>query len=131
MDAETAVTTLRAAGFIAAEEEAQELFKSALGDAHVLATLLARRLTGEPLAWITGRTIFCDHVIQMHTGVYVPRWQSQPLARRPSGDISDGGIAIDLCTGSGAIAKVMKLSCPTSRVIATELDPRAVPCARQ
>ena len=35
-------------------EEADELIEAAGGDAEVLERLVARRVTGEPLAWVTG-----------------------------------------------------------------------------
>ena len=48
----------------------------------VLQALVDRRLTGEPLAWITGRSLFGERSVIVHPGVYVPRWQSLELARR-------------------------------------------------
>jgi release factor glutamine methyltransferase len=39
------------------------------------------------------------------------------------------GAAIDLCTGSGAIAATLLASRPKARVVATDLDERAVICA--
>ena len=73
---------LSGAGFVAAEEEADELLDCAAGDDELLDSLVGRRLTGEPLAWITGRVWFCGLEIRVDPGVYVPRWQSVPLARR-------------------------------------------------
>lgn len=67
----------------------------------------------------------------MHPGVYVPRWQSLELARRAADRLpDDDGRAIDLCTGSGAIAVALSAARPHARVVATDLDPRAVSCAR-
>ncbi|MEO6468954.1 MAG: hypothetical protein ABIP21_07620, partial [Acidimicrobiia bacterium] len=40
------------------------------------------------------------------------------------------GTAIDLCTGTGAIARTLMLARPDTRVVATDLDPAAVACAR-
>ena len=73
---------LAAAGFIAADEESQELLDAAKGDDDVLVSLFGRRLSGEPLAWITGSTNFCGLKVHVALGVYVPRWQSEPLAER-------------------------------------------------
>ena len=42
-------------GFVAPDEEAAELIEAAAGDHATLDALIERRLTGEPLAWITGR----------------------------------------------------------------------------
>jgi release factor glutamine methyltransferase len=117
------------AGFIAAPDEAAELLACSLGDDVVLESMIERRLRGEPLAWITGFAMFCGSKILVDAGVYVPRWQSEPLARRAAARLPDRGIAIDLCTGSGAIAKTLQLSRPHARIVASDLDDRAVQCA--
>ncbi|MEO6496688.1 MAG: methyltransferase, partial [Solirubrobacteraceae bacterium] len=96
----------------------------------MLAELVARRLTGEPLAWITGGTDFCGLRVCVHPGVYVPRPHSEGLARLAAQRLRAGGLAIDLCTGSGAIARVLADAHPSARVLATDVDERAVACAR-
>jgi release factor glutamine methyltransferase len=118
------------AGCVAAEEEAEELLVAARHRDHLQA-MVARRLTGEPLAWITGRTVFCDLEVTVDPGVYVPRWQSEPLARLAARLLPPAGLGVDLCTGSGAIAMVMRAARPGARVVATEIDPAAVRCARR
>jgi phage protein U len=123
------VGLLSEAGFVAAEEEVRELSARAAGDPGLLEALIRRRLTGEPLAWITGRASFCGVEILVDRGVYVPRWQSEPLARRAVERLPATGTAIDLCTGSGAIAKVLSVERPEARVVATDLDGQAVACA--
>jgi release factor glutamine methyltransferase len=125
------VARLEAGGFVAAEEEADELLACAAGDGERLEALLIRRFTGEPLAWITGSVTFCGVEIRIDPGVYVPRWQSEQLALRAAERLPKrGGIAVDLCTGSGAIAAVLRAKRPGARVIATEVDERAVANAR-
>ncbi len=89
-----------------------------------------RRLSGEPLAWITGRAAFGDLTVRVDPGVYVPRWQSLGLARRASARLPETGSAIDLCTGSGAVAAALRARRPTARIVATDCDGRAVACAR-
>jgi release factor glutamine methyltransferase len=121
---------LARAGFVAAQEEADELLARTAGDGALLDALVARRLTGEPLAWITGSVVFCDLEIRVDPGVYVPRWQSEQLARGAGARLPAAGSAIDLCTGSGAIAKTLMTCCPGARVVACDLDERAVACAR-
>jgi release factor glutamine methyltransferase len=120
---------LARAGFIAAEEEASELLARAAGDVELLDSLVARRLTGEPLAWIIGRVLFCGIEIRVDPGVYVPRWQSEPLARRAVDCLPASGVAIDLCTGSGAIARTLTTNRPGARVVAADIHERAVACA--
>ncbi len=113
-------------GFIAAEEEAEQLLAFAAGDATTLDGAVRRRLTGEPLAWITGRVAFCGIELHVDPGVYVPRWLSEPLAWRAVERLPPEGTAVDLCTGCGAIAKVLQVHRPRARVVAADLDPRAV-----
>jgi release factor glutamine methyltransferase len=120
---------LSRAGFLAAEEEAEALLACAAGDVEVLDSLVGRRLTGEPLAWIIGSVSFCGVEIRVDPGVYVPRWQSERLARRAVERLPATGVAIDLCTGSGAIARILATSRPAARVVASELDERAAACA--
>jgi len=128
-DLEALAAMLAGAGFVAAREEAGELVSRAAGDRKLLDSLVRRRLTGEPLAWIIGSTSFCGIRIRVDQGVYVPRWQSEPLARRAVERLPAGGTAIDLCTGTGAIARTLKLGRPEATVVASDIDPRAVACA--
>ena len=120
---------LSRAGFIAAEEEARELVARAAGDSNLLDSLVARRLTGEPLAWVIGKVSFCGMEIRIDPRVYVPRWQSEPLARRAADRLPATGVAIDLCTGSGAIARTLMANRPGARVVASDIDERSVACA--
>ena len=126
-----AVRRLTAAGCVAPAEEAEELAVAARGDGDTLAALVGRRSTGEPLAWITGRAAFCGRSVLLAAGVYVPRWQSGPLAERAAALLPPAGRAIDLGTGSGAIACLLLDRRPGASVIGTELDPVAARCARQ
>ena len=80
VDRASITPALARAGCVAADEEAEELAASA-ADAGHLQGMVTRRLTGEPLAWITGRTRFCGLEVSVDRGLYVPRWQSEPLAR--------------------------------------------------
>lgn len=119
---------LARAGSVAAGEEAVELLAAATDDTH-LERLVARRVAGEPLAWVTGHVTFAGHRVTVHPGVYVPRWQSEELARRAAALLPEQGTAADLCTGAGAVALVVQRSRPRARVVGTEIDPVACRCA--
>ncbi|HEX4244617.1 MAG TPA: methyltransferase [Acidimicrobiales bacterium] len=67
--------------------------------------------------------------VLVHPGVYVPRWQTEPLARRAAERLPANGTAIDLCTGAGAIAKTVATARPEARVVASDLDGEAIACA--
>jgi release factor glutamine methyltransferase len=124
------VHRLAGAGFVAAPQEADVLLTRAAGDAQLLETMVGRRLAGEPLAWITGSTRFCGLTIGIDAGVYVSRLQSEALALRAAERLPARGMAVDLCTGSGAIAATLMTHRPGARVVASDLDERAVVCAR-
>jgi release factor glutamine methyltransferase len=122
------VERLRAAGCVAAEEEAGELRAVASDEIH-LDSLVRRREAGEPLAWITGRVLFCGVSVAVDAGVYVPRWQTEVLTERAVALLPEGGIAVDLCCGSGAISRVLAARRPAATIVATDIDPSAVACA--
>ena len=130
-DRASVIRILSEAGCIAAAGEADELIAAASGPTE-LEGLLGRRTAGEPVAWLTGRTRFCGLDLLVAPGVYVPRWQTEPLAQRAAELLPPGGIGVDLCTGSGAIAAVMAAARPDALVLATELDPAAFAmCSQQ
>lgn len=122
------VERLRTAGCVAAEEEAHDLLATA-PDLPALEAWLRRRERGEPLAWIRGGLEFGGRWVHVTPGVYVPRIQSEELARRASRVLSDHGRAADLCTGAGAIAAHIRAEVPTTLVIGVDVDPTAVTCA--
>jgi release factor glutamine methyltransferase len=125
------VLTLSDGGFVAPAEEADVLLRAANEGIEPIEELVARRLRGEPLAWITGSVLFCGIPVAVDTGVFVPRPQTEALARRAAALLPDAGIGVDLCTGSGAVAVVLGREHPRARVVATDLDPVAVACARR
>ena len=124
-----AIGRLEAAGFPFADEEAALL--AACPDP---AAALARRLTGEPLAWITGWVELDGERCAIAPGLYVPRWETGLLVRRALEVLDDlpagGRTAVDLCTGSGAVAAVIARRRPSVTVLASDVDPVAVATAR-
>jgi release factor glutamine methyltransferase len=132
-DLDSVVDRLLAAGCVAAEEEADDLIAVA-PDRETLESWIARRTEGEPLAWITGHLEFCGRMIAVDPGVYVPRYQSEDLASRAATLLALSRArparAVDLCTGSGAIATHLA-TVPDTSVIGVDLDPLAVACARR
>ena len=122
------IERLIAAGCVAAEAEADD-FLAGAPDAATLEAWLCRREQGEPPAWITGRFRFCGQSLLIRPGVYVPRHQSEQLARRAAGLLRRSGRAIDLCTGAGAVAAHLLSHAPTAVVIGVDIDQRAASCA--
>jgi release factor glutamine methyltransferase len=125
------IAALVGAGCLAPEAEADELLRAAGEGVAALDDLVARRANGEPLAWITGSSVFCGKRLQVDPGVFVPRPHTEALARRAVELLPWTGVGVDLCTGTGAIAAVMKAARPNATVLGTDVDPVAVACARR
>lgn len=124
------IERLSGAGFVSAPAEADELLAAARDGVAPLEALVARRLGGEPLPWVTGSLRFCGLRLEIRPGIFVPRPQTEVLARRAVELLPADGAAVDLCTGCGAIAAVLMHERPGATVLATDLDPSAVACAR-
>ncbi len=124
------VERLAAAGCVAAAEEAAELLAAA-PDAATLERWVRRREQGEPPAWITGTAYFCGHALHISPGIYVPRPQTEELARRAAALLPVDGWALDVCTGAGAVAAHLLAEVPTAVVVGIDIDPRAAGCARR
>jgi len=118
-------------GCVAPRREADALLEASSRGVGPIEELIARRLRGEPLAWITGSVRFCGVRVRLDPGVFVPRPHTQALALRAVSRLSADGIAVDLCTGSGAVAAVLGSAHPRATVVATDVDPVAVACARR
>jgi release factor glutamine methyltransferase len=130
MDVEALTDRLHLAGCVAADEEAEELLAAAPDDV-VLEAWVRRREQGEPLAWIVGTMTFCGRPVAVDPGVYVPRYQTEDLARRAVPLLPAWGRAADLATGSGAVAAHLRAEVPSATVVGIDADRQAVACARR
>ena len=68
--------------------------------------LLRRRLSGEPMAYITGEKEFYGHTFSVSPAVLIPRPDTETLVDtviKLAGSFREPRI-LDLCTGSGAVA---------------------------
>jgi release factor glutamine methyltransferase len=130
-DGTRVLQALAEGGCLGPGPEADALLEASDEGVGTIEELVARRIRGEPLAWITGWVRFCDVRVLVDRGVFVPRPHTQALARRAASLIPADGIAVDLCTGSGAVAVVLGSAQPRSTVVATDVDPAAVACARR
>jgi release factor glutamine methyltransferase len=125
------VRALADGGCVAPGAEADALFRARSAGVGPIEELVARRLRGEPLAWITGWVRFCGVRVRVDPGVFVPRPHTESLARRAVSLLPAAGIAVDLCTGCGVVAAVLGSARPRAVVVATDVDPAAVACARR
>jgi release factor glutamine methyltransferase len=130
MDPDDLVPTLRAAGCVFAEEEAELLLHEARDDA-ALAAMVARRVDGEPLEQVVGFAEFMGLRIVVAPGVFVPRQRSTALVRRALGGLREDDVVVDLCCGTGALGAALVAALPGLEVHAADVDPVAVACARR
>lgn len=138
-----ATARLRDAGVASPDHDAAELLAHVLGTtrgrlvlvdevgpAHLeqYAALVARRARREPLQHLTGSAWFRHVELAVGPGVFVPRPETELLAGwavdRATALVEEGRapVVVDLCTGSGAIAKAVAHEVPQAVVHAVELD---------
>jgi release factor glutamine methyltransferase len=86
--------------------------------------LLSRRAAREPLQHLTGEAWFRHVRLEVGPGVFTPRPETELLAGwavEAAGRLAQP-VVVDLCTGSGAVAKALADEAPHARVHAVELD---------
>ena len=142
-----AVARLRAAGVASPEHDAAELLAHVLGTtrgalavvdevapstAEEYAALVGRRAAREPLQHLTGVAGFRHVELAVGPGVFVPRPETELLAgwavARAQELLAAGAASVrvvDLCTGSGVIARAVADEVPAAAVHAVELDEAA------
>ena len=137
-----ATRELREAGVASPEHDAAELLAHVLGTtrgqlvlvdevpeerAGQYAALVARRVRREPLQHLTGVAWFRHVELRVGPGVFVPRPETELLAGWAIDQAAgiDSPVLVDLCTGSGAVAKALADEVPAAAVHAVELDEAA------
>ena len=93
---------------------------------------VARRVAGEPIAYITGRREFFSLDLVVTPDVLIPRPETELLVEQALEKIPRDRVAqvADLGTGSGAIALAVAHERPLSRVLATDASSSALDVAR-
>ncbi|WP_245171834.1 putative protein N(5)-glutamine methyltransferase [Streptomyces decoyicus] len=131
------VTTLRAAGCVFAEDEAELLLATAR-TADELAAMVERRTLGLPLEHVVGWAEFYGRRITVDPGVFVPRrrteflvGQAVGLGRRTAARTGRPPVVVDLCCGSGAVGTVLAAALGRVELYAADIEPAAVRCARR
>jgi release factor glutamine methyltransferase len=97
--------------------------------------LLERRRRGECTAYILGRKEFWGLEFTVTPAVLVPRPETEilveaALAILRSMPAMPNASALDLCTGSGAVAIALKHECPSLEVTAADISEEALEVAR-
>ncbi|GAB3258841.1 peptide chain release factor N(5)-glutamine methyltransferase [Nocardioides dilutus] len=137
-----AARRLREAGVASPEHDAAELLAHVLGtersrlalvddvgaaDLAAYDALVARRAAREPLQHLTGVAWFRHVSVEVGPGVFTPRPETELLAgwAIEAATRLDAPVVVDLCTGSGAIAKSLADELPAATIHAVEADPPA------
>jgi release factor glutamine methyltransferase len=116
---------------------ARAVTRSALSpdDAAAYAELVRRRAAREPLQHITGTAAFRQMQLHVGPGVFVPRPETEGVAQLAIDALraapGEHPVAVDLGTGSGAIALAMATEVPSASVVAVELSPEAAVWTRR
>jgi release factor glutamine methyltransferase len=95
-----------------------------------LEELAARRAAREPLQLILRQVGFRWLTLEVRPGVFVPRPETEVLAGEAVARLPHGGVAVEPCTGTGAVACALAQEVPGARVVATDAAPAAVALAR-
>ncbi|MBZ0286794.1 MAG: peptide chain release factor N(5)-glutamine methyltransferase [Anaerolineae bacterium] len=95
--------------------------------------LIERAAAGEPLPYILGRQAFYDRDLIVSPAVLIPRPETEQLVENALGFARSRPrcTAVDVGTGSGAIAVTVAANCPTAAVYAVDVSPAALDIARQ
>lgn len=92
--------------------------------------LIEKRLSGVPLAYITGRKEFWSQTFKVGPGVFIPRPETELIVEKVL-ELSSGGeeTIVDIGTGSGNIAVALARELPLAHIIATDVSARAIKIA--
>jgi release factor glutamine methyltransferase len=89
-----------------------------------------KRAAGAPVAYAVGRASFRNLVLAVDERVLIPRPETELLVDLVLTNARPGGVAIDVGTGSGAIAIALAMEGKFSRVVATDISEDALDVAR-
>ncbi|MCE5342373.1 MAG: peptide chain release factor N(5)-glutamine methyltransferase [Eubacteriales bacterium] len=96
-------------------------------------SLLLLRAWRQPLQYLLGKQYFYGRPFQVDARVLIPRQETETLCEKALAFLCEAGTApraLDVCTGSGAVAVTLRLGCPQVRVTATDVSEDALAVAR-
>jgi release factor glutamine methyltransferase len=99
-------------------------------EAATLNALVARRQQGEPIAYIVGRREFFGLDFTVSDAVLIPRPDTELIVELAVDRLPQRGRALDMGTGSGAIAVALAHTRPDAQVTALDVSAAALDVAR-
>lgn len=99
-------------------------------EASVLDALVARRVAGEPIAYIVGKREFYGLDFQVTEAVLIPRPDTELLVELALERLAPRASVLDMGTGSGAIAVAIAHTRPDAFVTALDASTEALAVAR-
>lgn len=95
--------------------------------------LTARRLAGEPVAYLTGEWEFYGMPLDISPAVLIPRVDTEVLAEQAITYVKtiDGCRVLDLCAGSGCVGLAVAKHAEGARVLLGEISDEALKICRQ
>lgn len=96
--------------------------------------LTARRLAGEPVAYIIGEWEFYGLTLDVSREVLIPRMDTEVLAERAilaARAAGEGCRVLDLCAGSGCVGLAVAANVPECRVVLADISEGALRVCRQ
>ena len=100
-------------------------------EAEAVSDVIARRMKGEPVAYIIGIREFYGLPFAVTPDVLIPRPETELLVDLALERLPEGGKVVDLGTGSGAIAVAIAAMRPDAQVWATDISGKALDIARK
>jgi release factor glutamine methyltransferase len=110
-------------GISRGELQAQRFLDPEISQTDSLLELFQKRSERIPLQHLTGVAYFRNLTLAVGPGVFIPRPETEGVVDLAIAALPKDGIAVDLCTGSGAIAISIATEVPNSKVYAWELNP--------
>lgn len=99
-------------------------------ETHTLNDLCARRIAGEPIAYLIGSREFFGLSLRVDPAVLIPRPETELLVELALQYLPQQGRVLDMGTGSGAIAIAIAHTRPDAAVTALDVSDAALAIAR-
>ncbi len=124
-EVDTQLLAAHVLGISRGELQARLFLDPEISQSAELLELLQKRSERIPLQHLTGVAYFRNLTLAVGTGVFIPRPETEGVVDLALQALPEGGLAVDLCTGSGAIAISIATERPSSKVYAWELNPES------